>query len=354
MSRPLRVLVPLLSRDAGGNPDLSLLYDAMVKLGPVSVEPYSTAAALSGRADIIHVYWPEWLVRRDGGPLAVAADGARVLAELRMAKARGAKIVWTANNIRPHETDRLGLTRRFVDAFSKLVDQVVCPSATSLDQFRYEYPAIVGLDQRVIRQGTYRGFYPDERLSAHDARVKLGLPLDKRIALAFGMVRAYKNVPQLLRCFAEVTRRRDDAFLLVAGKPYPDSLGAQIGQLAAGLPGVRADLDRVADSEIQYYLRAADCVVIGTSFAVNTGVAMLALSFDRPVLLPHRGAALDYRDDAGSAWVHTYDGGMRASVLERAFDIDPPAGSPDLGEQHRWPTIARALYQAYQCITGLI
>jgi beta-1,4-mannosyltransferase len=350
MSEPLRVLVPLLSHDAGGIPDLRLMYDEMARTAPVAAEPYSTTAALSGGVDIIHVHWPEWLIRRDRGPVTLAADSARVLAELGVAKARGAKIVWTTYNIRPHETDRLGLVDSFVHAFSRLVDQVVCPSATALDQIRFQYPALVGLDQRVIPHGTYRGVYPDERLSAQQAREKLGLPPDRRVALQFGLVRAYKNVPQLLRCYAEVRGQRDDTFLLIAGNPLPDALGEEIQRLCAGMTDARADLRRIPEDEVQLYLRAANCVVIGTSFAVNSAVAMLSLSFDRPVLMPNRGAAVDYRDAAGSAWVHTYDGGMRAAVLNSAFDIEQPPGRPELGERYEWSTAARDLYDAFRYI----
>ncbi|WP_049569163.1 hypothetical protein [Nonomuraea sp. SBT364] len=320
------------------------MYMGVRAAGPVEVLPYSTAAVLGGSWDIIHVYWPEWLVRRDCHTFWTAIDGARMLAELRLAKSRGAKIVWTANNIRPHELGRSGVILGFIRRFSRLVDQVISPSYTALGQFRFEYPAIDGVDLRVITQGSYRGVYPDDEPSRQAARDHLNLPAKARIALAFGMVRPYKNIPELLRCHREVTHGREDAFLLVAGKPASAELARQVRQECDRTPRARADLRFVRDAEIQYYVRASDSLVLGTSFAVNSASAFLGLSFDRPVLMPHRGAAVDLVDEVGGAWVHTYEGGMRPSVLARAFDIQQPAGRPRLPT---WADAGRRLYDAY-------
>jgi beta-1,4-mannosyltransferase len=77
-------------------------------------------------------------------------------------------------------------------------------------------------------------------------------------------------------------------------------------------------------------------------------VALFTLAFDRPVLLPCRGAALEYRDAAGDNWVHTCEGCMRPSVLAGAFDVDQPQESPDLAERYNWSSAATALYEAYE------
>jgi beta-1,4-mannosyltransferase len=318
--------------------------------GPVEVHPYTTRAVLAESWDIVHVCWPEWMITRDRGPLAAAADAVRVLGELRFAKARGARIVWTAHNIRPHETDAFGVADRFVSAVARLADLVICPSQSALDQFQLEYPAITAVDQRVVPEGSYQGIYPDEQRPAAAARRALGLPPDVRIALLFGMVRPYKNIPQVLRCYREIVGTRDDTFLLIAGKPLNARIAQEVAETCAGLPNTRADLRYIADEEIQDYLRASNCLVIATSFALTTGSALLALSFDRPVLLPHRGAAIDIRDAVGSQWVHTYDGGIRTSVLRRAFDIDQPPGRPGLEEHHDWTRAGREYYAAYQSL----
>jgi glycosyltransferase involved in cell wall biosynthesis len=287
------------------------------------------------------------MINRGGNLLRVNADVLRVLFELRLAKMRGTKIVWTANNIRPHESDNLAAVNFLVSAIAALADQVISPSQTVLDQFQFEYPAIVGLDQRVIPIGSYRGIYPDEGHSAAEAREVLGLPQDARVALVFGMVRPYKNIPHLLRCYREVIAERDDTFLLIAGKPLNQKIADEIQATCAVLKKVRADLRHIPDQEIQHYVRACNCLVVATSFAVTSGSAMLGLSFDRPVLMPHRGAAIEIRDNVGEEWVQTYDGGIRPNVLKRAFDIEQPAGSPPLEQHYDWTRAGHEYYAAY-------
>ncbi|MCG5214629.1 hypothetical protein MBA17_15320 [Streptosporangium sp. KLBMP 9127] len=323
------------------------MYEAIGRAGPIEVEPYSTAALLREKWDIVHVYWPEWLIRRDCHIARTVADCARVLAELKLAKGHGAKIVWTANNIRPHEVDRFGVVTGFVTQFSRLVDQVISPSYTSLGQFLLEYPAINDADLRVVPTGCYRGVYPDDELSMAESREVLNLPENARVAVVLGAVRPYKNIPQLLRCYREVAGRRDDTFLLVAGNPANEELDRRIRLECGRTPRARADLAFVPEEGIQHYIRAGNCFVLGTSFALNSASVLLSLSFDRPVLMPHRGVAVDLLDTVGGAWVHTYEGGMRPAVLERAFDIQQPAGRPEL---YTWAEAGRELYDAYRSL----
>lgn len=348
----LRVLVTHLDSASGGNPTLPLLFNAMREAGDVYVQPYSTHAVLTARWDIVHIYWAEWMIRRAGNIVLTAADAARVLAELQLAKARGAKIVWTANNIRPHEMDRVGVVASFVSAVTRLVDQVICPSQTVLDQFQFEYPAISDLDQRVVAPGSYRGIYLDEKRTAVQARTILDLPEHARIVLAFGMVRPYKNIPQMLHCYEQVLKDRNDTFLLIAGKPLNQHIADDIQRTCDRLRSVRADLRHIVDDEVQDYMRASNCLMIGTSFAVTTGSGILALSFDLPVLMPHRGAAIDIQDFIGADWVHTYDGGLRPSVVNRAFDIERPEGSPDLDEHYSWTKAGHGYLDAYLHLLG--
>lgn len=303
--------------------------------------------------DIVHIYWAEWMINRGGNLLRAMADVLRVITELRLAKRRGAKIVWTANNIRPHESDNLGAVNVLISEIASLADQVICPSQTVLDQFQFEYPSIVGADQRVIPIGSYRGIYPDERRSSTEARKMLGLPQDARIALVFGMVRPYKNIPNLLRCYEEMIGTRGDTFLLIAGKPLNQAMADEIQATCARLKNVRADLRHIGNEEIQDYVRASNCLVIATSFAVTSGSALLGLSFDRPVLMPHRGSAIEIRDNVGEEWLYTYDGGIRSKVLYRAFDIEQPAGSPPLEEHYDWAKAGRGYYEAYKSVTRL-
>ena len=51
---------------------------------------------------------------------------------------------------------------------------------------------------------------------------------------------------------------------------------------------------------------------------MHSGSAMLALSFNRPVLVPARGSLPELQMRVGSEWVRTYDGELTAAILKDA------------------------------------
>lgn len=334
-NQPMRILVAHLSSAAGGNPDLRLLYDAVGRSADVVARPYSSSAVLSEPWDVIHVFWPEWCVERGQGPVVTGADSLRFLAELRIAKARGAKIVWTLNNLRPHESDSLGLVDRFVHAFSYLVDAVVCSSQTLLEEFVMEYPAIRNADGTVIRPGHYRGVYPDDGHTRSFAREHLSIPGGAKVLLSFGMVRRYKNLMTLITCFREAAEGLGDSLLIIAGKALDDGYSAQLEREGQRDESVRTELRYIEESEIQHYMRAADVMVVPTMLPINSDSAMLALSFGCPVLAPHRGTFVEMREDLGPDWVRTYEGGLRGRVVRDALEQPSPGGLPPL-DRYSW------------------
>jgi hypothetical protein len=99
---------------------------------------------------------------------------------------------------------------------------------------------------------------------------------------------------------------------------------------------------------------AADLVALPYAELLNSGVALLALSFDRPVLVPATGAMADLRDAVGPAWVRTYDGALTPDVLAAAL-------AAAAGDAPRAPAplttfdpaeVARATLEAYRTLTS--
>ena len=71
------------------------------------------------------------------------------------------------------------------------------------------------------------------------------------------------------------------------------------------------------------YLPATDLVVLPYRDILNSGSAVLALSFDRPVLVPRRGSLGDLQNHVGRQWVRTYEGDIGAAELEAASRPGP-------------------------------
>jgi hypothetical protein len=112
---------------------------------------------------------------------------------------------------------------------------------------------------------------------------------------------------------------------------------------------VRLTLEHVPDVDMQRYLRAADLVVLPFTDITNSASALLALSFDRPVLVPALGAMGELQAIVGEDWVRTYDGELTREILAGALEsaTRPPGARPDL-EPLGWDGIARRTLALYR------
>jgi len=70
---------------------------------------------------------------------------------------------------------------------------------------------------------------------------------------------------------------------------------------------------------MKFFLRAADLVVLPYTETINSGSALLALSFDRPTLVPAMGAVPDLYQLTGDNWVRRYEGELTPKILSDAI-----------------------------------
>ncbi len=349
-SPSLRVLAWPGRRARAKNPYTWLLCTHLEAIG-VRVRDFTPARALRGGYDVLHVHWPDKALnaRSLAGRVAGAAAA---LAMLDAARLHGARIVWTAHNARPHESRHPRLEAWYWSAVVRRVHGVIHPSVAGRQAVESRYPDLIARPGAVVPLGHYRGTYPDS-VTREEARAALGVPERARVVTFLGLVRPYKNVPHLVRTVRALPAAAEDVVLLVAGAPLTPAMGCEVRAAAAGDPRVHLDLEHISDGAVQRYLRAADLVVLPFRDITNSSSALLALSFDRPVLVPARGAMGELQALAGADWVHTYDGELTPDILMRTIDrvAGRPAGSPHL-EALAWPEIARQTLAAYLAARG--
>ncbi|MFZ2493597.1 MAG: glycosyltransferase [Thermoanaerobaculia bacterium] len=114
--------------------------------------------------------------------------------------------------------------------------------------------------------------------SRDEARTRLGL--DGNVALFFGHVRPFKGLDIALRAWRRLTVR---ATLAVAGEAWWNA-AAEYRAMAEGLDNVRLDLRFIPDSEIGDWFGAADVVLAPYRTEAQSGVALTAFHFARPVI----------------------------------------------------------------------
>ena len=127
-------------------------------------------------------------------------------------------------------------------------------------------------------------------ISKADARKQLHLPDNEKIILFFGFIRKYKGLDLLFEAMANVRIKNSGIRLLVAGEFYEDAkqYQEQIERL-----GIKDRLilktDFIPDSEVKYYLCAADAVIQPYRNATQSGVTPLAYHFEKPMVVTNVG-----------------------------------------------------------------
>jgi beta-1,4-mannosyltransferase len=306
------------------NPYLVQLVQALPD--DVRVEYFTWRRALTGRYDVLHLHWPEVLLRSPSRAKAVArkATAALLLGVLRV---RRVAVVRTLHNPRPHELppqfDRVvlrgldGATTRWIrlNSFTATPD----PARTS-----------------TILHGHYRDWFGPATQPAVPGRL-----------LCFGLLRPYKGVESLLEAFAQL--HEPAVSLHVVGSPTTPDLRSAVLTAASVDTRVTARLEYVDDGALRNEIAAAELVVLPYRELYNSGAALLALSLDRPVLLPASEVASALAEEVGPGWVHLYHGELTAAALATALARSREvvrAQRPDLSRR-QWPEAGEAHRAVY-------
>jgi GT2 family glycosyltransferase/glycosyltransferase involved in cell wall biosynthesis len=362
--RPLRVEAEPAFRTQHANPYNARLYSAM-PTDQAFVRDLSYSRLLMRRTDIVHLHWPDLTFL--SGPRRWRQIARLVLffSFLRIARLRGTKLVWTVHNISSHENRS---TPRIRSWYSRLllnnVDGILALTTDGITAARAEYPELRRVPAFVTPHGHYRDSY-DLSATQFEARQALGvLPAesaDATVFLSIGQIRAYKNVPHLVDVFARRAVRvpagldvgdEPGEILAIAGKPADAALRNAIEASASQSNAVVLDLAFLPDTRLATWLRAADVVVLPYSKIQNSGSAILALSADRPVVVPAIGAMTELQRQVGADWVYTFEGNLTAEVLDDVAawlrDTDREV-APDLSAL-AWPAIAAQTLAAYRAV----
>lgn len=223
---------------------------------------------------------PDLVVVRFWLPLMGPALGT-ILRRLR--KNKHTRIVCIADNVIPHEK-RPGdkpFTRYFLkscDAFITMSEKVM----QDLRLFEKEKPAAL------VAHPLYDNF--GAAISKQEARKYLGLPEKEKIILFFGFIRHYKGLDLLLEAMADSRIREKRIRLLIAGEFYEEARPYQEQMEKLGIvDSLFLRTDFIPDSEVKYYLCAADAVIQPYRNATQSGVTPLAYHFEKPMLVTNVG-----------------------------------------------------------------
>lgn len=278
--------------------------------------------ALFGRYDVFHVHWPENLQRGSNWWRTLVRQALTATLMLRLAGTR-TPVVRTLHNTQPHEPGGF-LERALLDWCDRRTSAWIRLNPTTA----VPRPGPV----RTILHSHYRDWYKD---LGHDGSEPGRL-------LFFGLLRPYKGIEELLRAFGAA----DDPGLrlVIAGRPMDAGLRDQIEDMERQDPRVTARLEYLDDTQLADEISRAELIVLPYRRLHNSAAALLALSLNRPVLLPEGAEAGSLAAEVGSGWVRTFTPPLDREDLTSALDSLAewsPTSRPDLSARD-WEEAAAA------------
>lgn len=313
-----------------GNPFASLLIDAVSDQTDSSY--FSWRAAFLERWDVVHFQWPEkYFV--GGSPLVSLAKRLRFRVWMQVLRWRGTAIVQTVHNLAAHEDPGKAATAE-LERLDRRVDRYIALNPVA---------KISGITAPVdvIPHGHYRSLIPDAARK----------PASGRRLLYFGFIRAYKNVPELIRAFDASDLRADGYDLRVVGRPHTPDLSSEVQAAARASQGqVATLLEAVSDRVLYDEIAASSVVVLPYADLYNSGALLMALSMERPVVVPRTAATEHYQSQFGENWVSLYESPLSASSLERVVRARPDTLDPRSLDLARldWSVLATDYVQTYR------
>lgn len=255
---------------------------------------------------------------------------------------RHTSVVCIADNIIPHEK-RLG-DRAFTKYFVRPVDAFITMSEKVLSDLPKFVP---GKPAMFVPHPLYDNF--GEKISKEEAREKLKIKNEELIILFFGFIRNYKGLDILLDAMKLLGQKTQTSNikLLIAGEFYEDrkQYDEQIERL-----GIKGSLilktDFIADSEVKYYLCAADVVVQPYRSATQSGVTPLAYHFEIPMIVTNVGGLPSLVPENKVGLIATPDAASIADKIEEYFQIGQQHFIPYLKEEKKkysWKKMAEAI-----------
>ena len=256
----------------------------------------------------------------------------------RVKKNNHTKVIAITDNVIPHEKrpGDVAFTRYFLnscDAFITMSEKVM----NDLRQFEKTKPA------KQVLHPLYDNF--GEPGSKEEARKKLGLDVNEKIVLFFGFIRKYKGLDILFEAMSllkqqTINNKPQTVKLLVAGEFYEDEkqYKEQIKRL-----GIEDSLilrtDFIPDSEVKYYLCAADVVIQPYRNATQSGVTPLAYHFEKPMIVTNVGSLPTLVPHEKVGLVCEPEPASLAAAINRYFELGEQYFIPHLRtekEKYSW------------------
>jgi glycosyltransferase involved in cell wall biosynthesis len=136
--------------------------------------------------------------------------------------------------------------------------------------------------------------FPRSEMTSTEARKRLGLGAEEKVALFFGQIAPYKGLEHLVKAMARGNGSRHRFRLVIAGKVKPghgdywESVQREISAADLGSQIVET-IRFISEQEVETFFKAADVLILPYVNIYQSGLPFLAYSFGLPVVASDAG-----------------------------------------------------------------
>ncbi|TAP39119.1 hypothetical protein [Arthrobacter sp. S39] len=279
------------------NPFVGLLIDHLMQ--DIEVSEFNWKKAFSGEYDIMHVHWPESLIRADS-KLRTLAKCLLFILLIGLNKLRGRKNVWTVHNLTAHERSSS------VEKFALRIWRSSCHALVFMSKTELFDEA--NSRHLYIPHGDYSPIIDMNNFESP--------PHNTGRILLFGFLRPYKGIERLLEAFTKAEDLKST--LRIVGRPISNTFGRSLIDLMHSSPHISYDFRSLSDQQLLNEINQAEMVILPYKRIYNSGAALMALSASCPIVVTASPTMLELQREVGSDWVQMLEGDLTATSLTDA------------------------------------
>ncbi|GGM42602.1 glycosyltransferase [Microbacterium saperdae] len=298
------------------------LFTGAVSSDDVQIHYFTPRYVIAGRIDVFSLHWPELLAKGSSPVKQLVKYALLSILIVRIVVAR-IPVLYTVHNEAPHEATRSRWQRFFYRRITRLVTfRAYLNEAETND---YTHGCVV-----------LHGAYPVKPSTSRPLRS----PVPN--VLCFGNVRPYKGL-ELVIGAAKIADPSTVSFRIV-GAGNDENYLQQLRRQGADVQGLSLEFGYLDDDDLLACIAQSSAAILPYRHMYNSGVALLALSAGRPILVPDSPANAALASEIGTSWVRILptsasdEEWAREASAAAAHDIASSGAVPDLSRR-QWDDI---------------
>lgn len=334
------------------NPYQALLYSRANYFGfaPVGLVQRSdfeslTAAISMGVGALLHLHWTSEVLSTSSDEGDASARASQFIEELHDLHSQGVRIVWSVHNVLPHLCLFPEVEAQLRSDLAEVADVI---HVMAEDTVRETSPYYRLPKEKVIKvpHPSYVGAYPGY-MSRDLARFDLGYEPSDLVFGVVGSIQPYKGLSEFALAVEQEMLVDPDLRAVVAGIPGRDEESRHLVTELRHAIHIDLVARRLTDTEVATLVTALDVAVLPYRASLNSGAALLALSFGVPIVAPTTGSFRQLIEQGlGVGYEPDTSDGLRGAIGEiRAFlEGFEPARALELASTQDGPTVSEQFF----------